>query len=560
MSETPQNPEKTPANQRSYSTWFGFATREITSRNSVRIRVRWGRVAIFLMVLGLLGWFAKSWALYIFFKNVRGFEDVAFTDMVLFPLNRTNVRVQQGDYQIEQAKAALEREDYRRAYALLREGVARSSANLEGRMLLAQIYAGWRPELASELLVEGIEYGKEDPRYISLMLRLLLAQKQDDQVLEMTETLMAEEPAEDVERILAVSRLRSAMLNGKFDIVREVIEETDLENTYDGLMLGVEVYERTDRIDLAISVLMSAINSMPRENADPLINRLRTLFQKREMYEQAREVALELVIRKPLEWRPRVALIDVLSASEMYERRDREIAALIKEHRNDEQAMTALARLAAEYGNVEAATRLYEIALENGYSLGLFSLTLAEAQIQNGEYEEAIDLCNELIREDPTWMLNSESTFNAIRSLAYYGYGDEELGNLYLRNFIDSKRANPTQLFSAARRFRENGLTEQARMILQEAYLRDPKNEQILATLIDLEMDLGVFFSLTEHLNALFELRRPDYALIESIQSRLQSDRFLYTENRTGLLESLEAIVSEKPEMDWDIWKRRTAG
>ena len=360
-------------------------------------------------------------------------------------------------------------------------------------------------------------------------------------------------------RILAVSRLRSAMLNGEFDIVREVIEETDLETTLDGLLLGVEIYERTGRTDMAISVLLSAINSVPRENADPLINRLRALFQAEEMYDRARETALELVIRKPLEWQPRVALIDVLSASEMFDRRDREIAALIKEHRNDEQAMVALARLSAEYGNVEAATRLYEIALENGYSLGLFSLTLAEAQIQNGQYAEAIELCNELIREDPAWMLNSESTFNAIRSLAYYGYGDEELGNLYLRNFIDSKRANPSQLYAAALRFNENGLSEQARMILQEAYLRDPKNEQILATLIYVEMDLGVCFSLTEHLNALFELRRPDYAMIESIQQRLQSDRFLFTQDRDDLLENLAEIVAEKAQMSWDIWERKQA-
>lgn len=559
MSDTPQKPDKSPKPERSYSTWFGFATREITARSSVRIRIRWGRVAVFLLVMGLVAWFGKSWALYIFFRNVREFEDVAFTDMILFPLNRSNVREQQGDYQVEQAQAALEREDYRRAYALLREGVARSPANLEGRMLLAQIYAGWRPDLASELLVEGIEHGREDPGYVSLMLRLLLTQKQDDKVLELTESLMMEEPSEEIMRILAVSRLRSAMLNGEFDIVREVIEETDLETTLDGLLLGVEIYERTGRTDMAISVLLSAINSVPRENADPLINRLRALFQAEEMYDRARETALELVIRKPLEWQPRVALIDVLSASEMFDRRDREIAALIKEHRNDEQAMVALARLSAEYGNVEAATRLYEIALENGYSLGLFSLTLAEAQIQNGQYAEAIELCNELIREDPAWMLNSESTFNAIRSLAYYGYGDEELGNLYLRNFIDSKRANPSQLYAAALRFNENGLSEQARMILQEAYLRDPKNEQILATLIDVEMDLGVFFSLTEHLNALFELRRPDYAMIESIQQRLQSDRFLFTQDRDDLLENLAEIVAEKAQMSWDIWERKQA-
>jgi tetratricopeptide (TPR) repeat protein len=505
----------------------------------------------------LVAWIAKSWALYHFFKDVREFEDVAFTDMILFPMNRSNVRIQQGDYQIDQGKAALEREDYRRAYALLREGVVRSPANLEGRMLLAQIYAGWRPDLAAELLVEGIEEGKNDAGYVRLMLMLLLAQKEDAQILELTESLMAEDLPPDIMQVLAVSRLQSSMMRGRFDIVRQLFEETNLSQTMDGVMLGIQLYQRAGRDELAVEILKSAINAIPKENSDPLYSQLLGVLKDQEMYTEAREVALELVIRNPLDWTPRVRLIDILSASELYERRDREIEALIKEHRNDEQAMIALTQLAAEYGNMSAASRLYEIALENGYSLGLFSLTLAEAHIQADNHERAIDLCNELIREDPAWMLNSESSFNAIRSLAYFGKGDPELGNLYLKNFIGSKRANANQLFFAARRFRDRGFVEQARRILEEAYAREPNNELILATFIEVEMSLGVYFSLEDHLNALLTLRRPDYDLIGNIHETLQSDRFLYTENRLQLLESLAGILDEQSQMDWEIWERK---
>jgi tetratricopeptide (TPR) repeat protein len=560
MSEKPQKSPQKDGQQRSYSTWYGFATREVTPQKSIRIRIRWGRVAGFFIILSLIAWFGKSWALYHFFRDVRDFEDVAFMDMVVFPMNRSNVRTQQGDYQIDQGKAALEREDYRRAFSLLREGVARSPANLEGRMLLSQIYAGWRPDLASELLVEGIEEGKSDLDYVRLMCMLLISQKEDAQVLELTESLLGEDLPTEVLQTMRVGRLQSAMMTGRFDIIRDLYEETNLARTMDGLIMGTQIYQRVGQRDLAVQILLSAIQNIPKENSEPLYNRLVSLFKEMEKYTEAREVALELVIRNPLEWRPRVALIDILSASELYERRDKEISAMVKEHRNDEQAMMALSQMAAEYGNVEAASRLYEIALENGYSLSLFSLTLAEAHVQAGNYSKAIDLCNELIEEDPAWMLTSESSFNAIRSLAYFGSGDAELGNLYLRNFLQSKRANPNQLYSAAMRFEEQGLDEQARSMFAEAFERDPKNEVILANLIQVEMRLGAFFSLEGHLKALMELRRPEYALIEKIHQSLQSDRFLYTANREQLLDDLSLILDEKSQMDWDIWERKTDG
>jgi hypothetical protein len=69
-------------------------------------------------------------------------------------------------------------------------------------------------------------------------------------------------------------------------------------------------------------------------------------------------------------------------------------------------------------------------------------------------------------------------------------------------------------------------------------------------------MDLGAFFSVDEHLEALFEMRRPDYDLLEDIHGRLQSDRFLYTEDRVELLDSLGKIVSEREDLGWEIWER----
>jgi hypothetical protein len=560
MSETSPSPKKQPAQPRSYSTWFGFATRELTAHGSVRIRIRWTRVVLLMMLLGAVLWTGKSLALFYFFRSIRNFEAVSLVDTFFFPLNRATVRIQQGDYQIEQAKGALEREDYRRAYALLREGVTRSPANLEGRMLLAQIYAGWRPDLAAELLVGGIEDGLENPDYVKLMNMLLLNQKQDRKILELSESLAARAPSPEIQQILNVARLQSAMFLGRYDIAREVFEGTDIEMTLDGVILGTRLYMRAGKPEIATQVLLSVIRTLPDANLDPVYTQLVTLYKERKMYDRAREAALELVIRNPMEWRPRILLIDILSASEQQARRDREIEALLQQHRNEEQAMIALAQLCADYGNVRSASRLYEIALENGYSLSLFSLALAEAFVNNGEPQRAIDLCNELVREDPSWLVNAESSFNAIRSLAYYNHGDPDLGALYLKNFLSSRRSNVNQLYQASRSFRKFGLQHEALRILQEAYQRDNQNELVLSALIDLEMDLGAYFAIDDHLEWLFELRRPDYALLESIHRRLQSDRFLFTDDRVALLQELEQILKERESMDWEIWESRPAG
>jgi len=543
------------SNPRRSSTWLGFATREPTNRGTVKIRIRWDKVALLLLFLGIFSWMGKSLALYYFFKDVRRFEEVSFMDMVVFPMNRSGVRVQQGNYQIEQAKSALEREDYRRAFGLLREGLVRAPANTEGRILLAQLYSGWRPDLAIEVLENGLDDGKDNSEFVQLLFALLLANKEDNSVLEISEGLLSESLPEEIIRTARVARLQSAMLRGRFDITKEVFSESDVENSLDGVLIGTQLYQRSGRADTARNVLEAIIDSKPKGDLGPLYFQLVNILRDEGLEDLAREMALEYVIHDPLTWRPRVLLIDVLFSNDLLERRDQEIEALMLQHRGNEQAMAALAQVCGQHGNVRAATKLYEVALENGFNLGKFILILVEANIRDGQYDKAIGLCNELAREDPGWLVTEESTFNAIRSLAYYMSGDSELGSLYLRDFLESRRIGESTLYQAAFSMNQYGFPEQALLILERAYAVNPRNESVLSLMISVEMDLGAYFSISEHLTSLFAQRRPEYTLMEDIHKRLQSDRFLFTENRGYLLQQLREIIAEQEAMDWDIWE-----
>lgn len=545
---------------RRFTAWLGFAVREISPGRVVRIRIRWGRIAVALILLLGCAWMAKSLAFYLFFRNVREFEDVAFVDMIAYPLNRGSVRVQQGDYQIVTAREALDRGDYRRAFQILREGVTRSPENVAGRLLLAEIYSGWRPDLAVDLMVDGVEKGIRDKEFLRVMMVLLMRQKEDGLLLEISERLLQEDLADDIRQALLANRLQSAIYTGKFELARGIFQTTDIENTMDGLLMGTLIYSRIGRSQDAIEVLSEAAKVISRENSGPIYNQLVRICKLNGMHARAREAALANMINHPLDWSPRITLVDTLSASGLTERRDREIDSILNEFRTELSAMTSLAQLCADYGNVRAASKLYDVALESGYDLGLFSLTLAESMVRSGDFAAAINLCNQLIDENPSWMPQVEGSFNAIRSLALFGVGNRELGNLYLDNFKNSNRTTANQLYQAARRFRSIERDDQALILLQEAYRRDERNEQVLATMIELEMRLGAFFSLEKHINELLQLRRPDYDQIEQIYRGLMSDRFLYTGNRDRLLASLEKMLSEQDLLqDWDIWLKTTA-
>jgi hypothetical protein len=72
-------------------------------------------------------------------------------------------------------------------------------------------------------------------------------------------------------------------------------------------------------------------------------------------------------------------------------------------------------------------------------------------------------------------------------------------------------------------------------------------------------MAVGAQNALNAHLRRLFELRRPEYTYLEAIHRELQSDRFLFTEGRRELLQSLADILAEKETFTWEIWEKNSS-
>ncbi len=545
-SEKPKQ-KPAPAKPAGTVTWLGFARRIPTERGTVRIQLLWGRLAMLFVALVLVGWFSVATALYFFFREVREFEEVQYVDMMLFPVRRDAVREAQGDYEIEQALLRVEDGDIQRALRLARQGVARSPRNTEGRMLLARVYSGFRPDLSLELLEGGLEYARDDLDYQRLYIQLLLQEKQDEQVVAFAEQVLAREDVpNDIRTVFALAGMRGALVRGEYHTAIRFFEENNLWRNIEGITLAGRLLQRVGKVDEAVELLTRFTQAFREQPIEPVYTTLLRILVEEERFSEAADIALDRSFRNPLDWQPRLDLLNIHHKSGREARARREALEIARQFRGEERAMAALAQFATDAGDIALARRVYETALENNHSIALFGLLFIEAHVTARNYEAGIRFCNELAREQPAWLREYESVFASMRAIAYYGVGNEELGRVYLREFMDSPRTTPSILVSVGQRFVEMDRIETARLLFTEAVNRDGEHEAALARLVELELDLGESIAITEHVSQLLEMRRPSYSLLERLHNELGSDRFLFTPGRRDLVGRLADVLSER--------------
>lgn len=541
------SPKTTTTPPKGTITWMGFARRVPTERGTLRIHLLWGRIAVLFVALVLLGWFSVATALYFFFREVREFEEVAYGDMVLFPLRRDSVRQQQGDYEIEQALLRAEEGDVQRALRLARQGVARSPRNTEGRMFLARVYAGFRPDLSLELLEGGLAYAEDDLDYQRLYIQLLLQEKRDEQVVDFAlEVLSRDDVPADIRTVFALAGMRAALMRGQYPTAVRLFEENNLWRNIEGITLAGRLLQRVGKVDEAVELLTNFTRAFRDQPIEPVYTTLLRILVEEERFSEASDIALDRSFRNPLDWQPRLDLLNIHHKSGREARARREALEIARQFRGEERAMAALAQFATDAGDINLARRVYETALENNHSIALFGLLFIEAHLTAGNYEQGIRFCNELAREQPAWLREYESVFASMRSIAYFGVGNEELGRVYLREFMDSPRTTPGILVSVGQRFADMGRIEEARRLFTEGVRRDAENEAALARLVELELDLGESIAITEHVSQLLEMRRPGYSLLERLHRELGSDRFLFTPGRRELVSELSSVLEER--------------
>ena len=528
---------------------LGFVVQRKGIDGRMEISVRWGRLIGTFTLLATVGWFALAGALYLHFKYNKEFDQVSYAKMLtLLPFGLEAHRVEMGNYHVERGLEEIKEGNYRNALRLLRLGVSRSPANLEGRRTLAEFYevALKRHDIATNLLLEGMELGgTQDIDYLKQTLRVLLRYQMDEAIQNLADKYLPKEPElTDINRTLAFGAANANYLRGNYDLADDYIIDYNLIESVEGILLSAQIsWDRGSKI-AAMTKMEYSIEKFP--NSEPLLMQLSRYHRELGEIDEARRYAILRNVSDPLSAAPRLELLYIYNKSEDFEREQREAKRMLQQFRNDEPALQSLANFAADTGNIDLARRTYEEALENEFGIHSFALLLIEAHMVDEDYQGALDFCEELVKERPDWLSQSWAIFNSLRAVASYGMNRPDLGEIYLQDFVDGKNNQPQTYMAVSRRFTEIDRHQQASKILAVAYKKAPTNQKILSELIRVELYLGNTENLNRLLSRLLQMRRPEMGLLTDAYTKLGSDRFIFTPDRQSLLLQLSAILRER--------------
>ncbi|MBL6829602.1 MAG: hypothetical protein ISQ74_06925 [Puniceicoccaceae bacterium] len=534
---------------RERSILLGFVIQRKGIDGRMEISVRWGRLIGTFALLAVLGWFTLAGALYFHFKYNKEFDQVSYTKMLtLLPFGLETHRVEMGNYHIERGLSEIKEGNYRDALRLLRLGVSRSPANLEGRRVLAEFYeiALKRHDIAVEQLLQGIELGGiQDGEYLKATLRVLLRYQMDEDIQNLANKYLPEAPElTDINRTLAFGAANANYLRGNYDLAEDYIIDYKLLESLEGVLLSAQIsWDRGSKI-AAMTKMEYSIEKFP--NSEPLLIQLSRYHRELGEIEEARRYAILRNVSDPLSAAPRLELLYIYNKSEDFEREQLETQRMLQQFRNDEPALQSLANFAADTGNIELARRTYEEALENEFAIDAFALLLIEAHLVDKDYQGALDFSEELLKERPDWLTLRWAIFSSLRAVASYGINRPDLGEIYLQDFIDEAGNQAQTYMAVSRRFTDIDRVQQARTILTLAYQKAPTNQKILSELIRSELSLGNTEDLSRLLSRYLQMRRPQIELLTEAYNKLGSDRFIFTPDRQSLLLQLSAILRER--------------
>ncbi len=538
----------TPVRKNRNTVLLGLAVRERGPSGRWRIRFRWGLLLGMMAIFVILGYCVMATGLYFYFKRVQNFDEVRYLDMYTLLFNQTEHRAKVGDYQIEQAKAALEEGNFRQALQYLRTGIIRSPENLDGRTLMADfLMFGFRPpdyDRAINILRDGVPFAYNDPDYLKKYIQVLLLHQDDAEVVEVADRILAKNPSPEVTRILALAAATATYYRGNFDQAEDYLRRYDLEDELEGALLSARISWDRGQKAAAIAKLEADLDKFP--NDEPIYELLTRFHREEGDNAKARQYAVLRNINAPLSVGPRIDLLFILNATGQEERARREAESILQQFANDERSLQYLANYATDTGNVELSRRIYERALENDFNIAPFAMLLIESHITAGDFKGAIDFTSELVKERPSWLEKNWAIFNSLRAVAYYGLGNADLTELYLNQFLQASDVRVESLLAVSNRFEKLDGKEESRKILMQAYSQNPRNQAALSRLIALEIELGNSAELGPYLEDLLQMRRPSASILTEAYRKLGSDHFIFTRGRKDLLIELESIINPR--------------
>ncbi|CAM3066520.1 tetratricopeptide repeat protein [Rariglobus hedericola] len=507
-----------------------------------QVQVFWKWLAVSLVILGIMGWLGGASAAYVFVKYKRGFTEARFTDIMF--LRWDAYQVSAGDFFIKNAQEDLKKQKFREAFYGLRLGLIKSPANKEGRLLLAQFYGLWkRPDLTRQTLLDGFAYHKNDTDYLKTLFSFLLQQQDDQQVISYYKQLLGNDSTiSPRNQLVALAAASSCYFRGNYDEAEAILQRYQLEGSRDGRLLIARINWETGARDQAIDRLRALASEMP--NDEELYTQTVTYLREAGRDDEARRESFVRALANPRNARARIDQLYAYQKEGDAASVKSNVEEIFNDFSSDPNALLALADFAANSGDPVLARRIYDHAKARNLNWEGAALMTVEANIVAKKYQAAIEMVRLLQSENPDWNKRYYSVFNGLQAIAHYGLGDAEAAQLFLNNFLGQNNVRADNLIAVSKRLLTVGAKAQARQVLDQAVQADPLNQAALSNLVQLDLDLNNTPPLAANVRKLLAMRKPSQAVLRSAYRQLGSDLFLFSPDRTALLQDLRAALT----------------
>jgi len=522
-----------------------FLLGEITPDGSLRYRVRWRRVVSGCAIAALALHLSLSGVVFLAVRYQQGVATVDYLDFIL-PSRWPRVRTARGDHHIATAQKLVANDQALPALLLVRVGVAESPGNRDGRLLLGQLLleAG-RPELARQVLLDGIAFHHDDPDYLRPLLAFLFQNQRDAAIIALARKYLPLHPGTgERDRLYLLAAATAGYFRGNYDVAEDFLRaQPALGESRDGRLLTAKMEWERGYHDLALLLLRDLAAALP-DDAE-IHGALVAHLDRAERSDEVRRCALAFQIAHPGLPGPRLELLRAYQHAGERDRAAREIDAFVHDFASDASALLELADLAAETGDVPLALRLTEAARAKNFAWEPHAILAVEAQVVAHDFHGALEAARDLLRTNPDWNARFGPVLGSLQAIAHFGLGDTESANLLLTNYLNQSYLRAENLLAIAQRLVDVGAAESARQTLIRAIAADPLNQAALSRLVELDLNLNRIDELPAHLTRLLAMRQPSPDILRVAQHKLGSDLFLFSAERPAALESVRLALEK---------------
>lgn len=487
-----------------------------------RLFIIWRHVVICLVALLLLGWLVTAGALWGFVKYQRGITDAKFVDLAFYPLRRAHYRETLARHHLATAKAQIEKQAWSDALLSLRVALGNAPRDLEIRRLLAELYVLFRrPELARQVLEDGLPFAANDVAYLRQTFGYLRAQRQAERVVTLGSKLLPATP--DIalpHRVVALQIALACLELKRFDDAETFVTRWRLDQAPEGQLLLADLAVARGQPELAIARLRARLERDPKSEAFSV--QLTKLYLQLGRIDEARRVALTRSFDHPDSPGAHIDLLNLLHQSGEPDDFDREFTRYLDSFSSDPKALLMLAVLAADQARPDLCTRILAVIRPAGQGTGPFLFALMQAQCSARRYTDALQtaLALEQTQDLP---YRTAAAIPSLKAWAYFGLNNEAEGEVWLQRFLTQRQFNPADALRLATALGHLGDDKQQLRVLTAAAELQPPADAAVIALANYHVERNAWAEAGERLPQLRAVVSPPDELIQTIQWHLNA-------------------------------------